>query len=308
MEYYSSIPVLYAEIEGYMRKNFETTVKAVYDRNARKRMTGYGQKQDIKAVNATLNFASNDRAHRNPQTAIRLVYTEFYKDNFNPEEVSKINNTREKYLSCVLSKILQKFYDKEKIYADLAVKCKIVRKFNPNLDLRCVNNIAIAMLGMDYLFQIAEFDEEFKQSDEIKLLNQNLEIYIKAHQDITHTEDCFEKFIQIFYMLAKSGILKHGVDYVLKPADRTICIHLKSVYTPFKKQFKQTEASGVFIPDVKDIQNQAKNKGFKIGHSTNFGEMAKRAMVVDIGEDEFLNDVYYELERIEEQKHAKDLI
>jgi hypothetical protein len=95
MEYYSSVPVLYAEIEGYMRKNFETTVKAVYDRNARKRMTGFGQKQDIRAVNGTLNFASNDRAHRNPQTATRLVYTEFYQDNFNPKEASKINNIRE---------------------------------------------------------------------------------------------------------------------------------------------------------------------------------------------------------------------
>ena len=84
-------------------------------------------------------------------------------------------------------------------------------------------------------------------------------------------------------MLAKNRAIKHGVDYVLKPADRTICIYLKSVYTLFKKQFKQTEDSGVFIPDIKDIQNQAKNKGYKVGHSTNFGEISKRAMVVDVG-------------------------
>ena len=308
MEYYSNIPVLYAEIEGYMRKNFETTVKAVYDRNARKRMTGYGQKQDIRAVNATLNFASNDRAHRNPQTATRLVYTEFYKDNFNPEEASKINNIREKYLSCVLPKILLRFSDKERLYADLKNKCKIVQGLNSNLDLRCINNIAIAMLGMDYLFQVAEFDKEFKEGEEVKLLNQNLEKYIKSHQDLTHTDDCFEKFMQIFYMLVKNGTLKHGIDYVLKPTDRTICIHLKSAYTPFKKQFKQTEDSGVLIPDLKDIQNQAKNKGFKVGYSTNFGEISKRALVVDIGEDEFLNNIFYELERLEESKHTQDLI
>lgn len=110
MEYYSSTPILYAEIEGYMRRNFEPTVKAVYDRNARKRMASYGQKQDIRAINATLNFASNDRAHRNPQTATRLVYTEFYKDDFNPQEASKINDIREKYLSCVLPKILLRHF------------------------------------------------------------------------------------------------------------------------------------------------------------------------------------------------------
>lgn len=308
MEYYSNIPVLYAEIEGYMRKNFETTVKAVYDRNARKRMTGYGQKQDIRAVNATLNFASNDRAHRNPQTATRLVYTEFYKDDFNPEEASKINNIREKYLSCILPKVLIAYQNPQIMYEALNARIKYIRQLNPNLDLRCINNIAIAMLGMDYLFQVADFDKEFKEREEVKLLNQNLEKYIKSHQDLTHTDDCFEKFMQIFYMLVKNGTLKHGVDYVLKPADRTICIHLKSVYTPFKKQFKQTEDSGVLIPDLKDIQNQAKNKGFKVGYSTNFGETSKRALVVDIGEDEFLNNIFYELERLEESKHTQDLI
>jgi len=222
MEYYSSTPILYAEIEGYMRKNFEPTVKAVYDRNARKRMTSYGLKQDIRAINATLNFASNDRAHRNPQTATRLVYTEFYKDNFNQDEASKINNIREKYLSCVLPKILLSFNDKEKLYADLKSKCKIIQKFNPNLDLRCVNNIGIAMLGMDYLFQVAEFDIEFIESKEIKLLNQNLEKYVKSHQDLTHTEDCFEKFMQIFLNLAKSDKIKFCSEYIFNENKREL--------------------------------------------------------------------------------------
>lgn len=308
MEYYSAVPVLYAEIEGYMRKNFETTVKAVYDRNARKRMTAFGQKQDIRAINATLNFASNDRAHRNPQTATRLVYTEFYQDNFNPKEASKINNIREKYLSCILPKILQKFNNIENLYRDLKNKCEIIQNLNSNLDLRSVNNIAIAMLGMDYLFQIAEFDKEFNKSKEVILLNQNLEQYLKNHTDMIHTEDCFEKFMQIFYMLAKSRALKNGIDYVLKPADGTICIYLKGIYTQFKKQFKQSEDNGTFIPEMKDIQNTAKKKGYKISHSTNFGNTTKRALVVDIGDDEFLKDVYFELQRLEELEHANDLI
>lgn len=308
MEYYSSVPVLYAEIEGYMRKNFETTVKAVYDRNARKRMTGFGQKQDIRAVNGTLNFASNDRAHRNPQTATRLVYTEFYQDNFNPKEASKINNIREKYLSCILPEFLQKFNDIDKLHIDLKNKCEIINKLNPNLDLRCVNNIAIAMLGIDYLFQIAEFDKEFIESEVVKLLNQNLEEYLKNHNDMIHTEDCFEKFMQIFFMLAKSRVLRNGIDYVLKPADGTICIYLKGVYTQFRKQFKQSEDNGTFIPEIKDIQNMARKKGHKTGFSTNFGNTTKRALVVNIHGDEFLTDVYFELELLEQQAHANDII
>lgn len=308
MEYYSSTPILYAEIEGYMRKNFETTVKAVYDRNARKRMASYGQKQDIRAINATLNFASNDRAHRNPQTATRLVYTEFYKDDFNPQEASKINSIREKYLSCILPKILLRFNDKEKLYTDLKNKCKFIQEFNPNLDLRCVNNIAIAMLGMDYIYQLADFNVEFKEGEEVKILNQNLINYIKSYEDIVHTDDCFDKFIQIFYMLAKNRVLKHGIDYILKPADKAICIYLKGVYTPFKKQYRQTEDNGSSIPDIKDIQNSAKNKGFKVGHTVNFEGSSKRAMVIKIDDDEFLKNVYFELEKLEEQAHSQDLI
>lgn len=181
-----------------MRKNFEATTKAVYDRNSRKRMTGYGKEQDVRAVNATLNFASNDRAHRNPQTATRLMYTEFYKNDFSPEEASKINQIREKYLSCVLPKILKWYTDKDTILKRLNKNTKIVLKNNSNLDLRCVNNIAIAMCGMDILYKVANFSKDFKSGKEIQILNQNLENYIKSYQDITHTEDCFEKFMAIF--------------------------------------------------------------------------------------------------------------
>lgn len=308
MEYYKNIPILYAEIEGYMRKNFETTVKAVYDRNPRKRMKGFGQKQDIRAINAALNLASNDRAHRNPQTATRLVYTEFLKDNFNPDEARKINNIREKYLSCILPEILKRYSKKDAIFNDLENKKKIIQNFNPNLDLRCVNNIAIAMLGMDYLFQAAKFDKEFQNSEEIKLIQQNLEIYIKTHQEIISTEDCFDKFMQIFYQLAKCRVIKHGIDYILKPADRTICIHLKAVYTPFKKQFKQTEDSGVPIPDIKDIQKEASSRGFKVGYSVDFDGHTKRALVVETKTNEFLNSIFIELQRLEEKGHSEDLI
>ncbi len=92
---------------------------------------------------------------------------------------------------------------------------KLICKYNPALDLRCINNIAVAMCGMDILFQIANFTTEFKNSAEIQLLNQNLEAYIKSHQDITHTEDCFEKFMAIFLILVKSDRIEYGSEYVL---------------------------------------------------------------------------------------------
>lgn len=309
MEYYSSTPILYAEIEGYMRKNFETTVKAVYDRNARKRMTAFGKNQDIKAINATLNFASNDRAHRNPQTATRLVYTEFYKDDFNPQEASKINSIREKYLSCILPKILLRFNDTEKLYTDLKNKCKIIQEFNPNLDLRCVNNIAIAMLGMDYLYQLADFNVEFKEGEEVKILNQNLEKYVKSHQMIIHTEDCFEKFMQIFLNLAKSDKIKFCGEYIFNENKRELSIYIEGTYQLFKKEYKQSEENGVYIPDSKDIRIQALKNEFITYKSKNFGNnKTKRAIIIQIPEnDEFLNYIFDELVKHQEEMTEREL-
>ena len=312
MEYYKNIPILYAEVEGYMRKNFEPTTKAVYDRNSRKRMTGYGKEQDIRAVNATLNFASNDRAHHNPQTATRLMYTEFYKKDFCPEEASKINQIREKYLSCVLPKILKWYPDKDSILKMLDNNTKIVLKNNSNLDLRCVNNIAIAMCGMDILYQVANFSKDFKGGKEIQTLNQSLESYIKSYQDITHTEDCFEKFMAIFLILARSNKIQYGSEYIFNPKKNEISIYVDGVHPLFSKEFKQSEETGVPIPSAKDIRTQAtkepyieyNNKYFRKGHSP-------RALIIKVPEDNakllyVLNELQKYQEELSEQEHQRD--
>lgn len=312
MEYYKNIPILYAEVEGYMRKNFEATTKAVYDRNSRKRMTGYGKEQDVRAVNATLNFASNDRAHRNQQTATRLMYTEFYKNDFSPEEASKINQIREKYLSCVLPKILKWYADKDTILKMLDNNTKIVLKHNSNLDLRCVNNIAIAMSGMDILYQVANFSKDFKGGKEIQTLKQNLESYIKSYQDITHTEDCFEKFMAIFLILAKSNKIQYGSEYVFNPQKNEISIYVDGVHPLFSKEFKQSEETGIPIPSAKDIRTQAtkesyieyNNKYFRKGNSP-------RALIIKVPEDNakllyILNELQKHQEELSEQEYQRN--
>lgn len=222
MEYYRNIPLLYSEVEGYLQRNFEPTIKAVYDRNYRRKMRDYAKSQDIKAVNATLNFASNNRTYRNPQTATRLVYTEFRKDDFIVEEAAKFNNIREQYLSCVLPEILKNYKDKKGLIKKLRANIKIIQMQNSKLDLRCANNIAIAMVGTDLLFTAANFDKDYLQSDEIKLFRLNLENYTKAYQDMTHTEDVFEKFLRIFLLLAKSGRIQYGSEYVFNAKKKNL--------------------------------------------------------------------------------------
>lgn len=305
IQYYNSLPVLNAEVEGNLKSKFETTVKAVYDRNSRKRMTAYGKEQEIKDINAVLTFASNNRTYRNPQTATRLLYNEFAKDDFNVEEASKINNIREKYLSCLMPEILKHFSDKNLMHSNLQQKVKIIQKFNPALDLRCVNNIAIAMVGIDYLYQIAGFDKNFLQSNEIKLLHKNLENYVKSHQDMTHTEDCFEKFLRIFLVLATSNKIKYGSEYVFNEKKKELSIYVNGIYQLFKKEFKQSEESGVQIPDAKDIDKQALKRLFIEKKTKNFGDgKCNRALVITIpnnDKEELLNYILDELVKHKEK-------
>ena len=312
MEYYKNIPLLHSEIEGYLRKNFEPIVKAVYDRNPRKKMTAYAKDQDVKAVNATLHFATNDRAHRNPQTATRLVYTEFKKDDFSVEEASKLNNIREKYLSCILPEILKSYKKPNHIHADLKLVIKRVCKLNPTLDLRFVNNVAIAMLGMDYLYYLANFDASFRQSEELKVLLANIENYVKSLQDLTHTEDVFEKFLRIFLPLAKSGRIQYGSEYVFNEKKKELSIYVNGVYQLFKKEFKQSEDNGVPIPDEKDITNQALKRPYIEKKSKNFGKKkSNRALVITIPETEetllyILKELVSYQEDLEARENQKD--
>lgn len=46
-------------------------------------MKNFGEDQNLKAINATIHFASNDLLPTNEQTMTRLIFAEFKQDNFN---------------------------------------------------------------------------------------------------------------------------------------------------------------------------------------------------------------------------------
>lgn len=307
-EYYNSLPVLYAEIENNMRKGFETTVKAVYDRNNRKRMKDFGTKQDVRAVNATLHFASNDRAHKNPQTATRLVYTEFYKDNFDPKEASKLNKIRDNYISCVLPEILKFYKDKEFLLNEFERIIKAIKEICLDIDLRSVNNIAIAKLGMDLLLRVVGFNKDFYESEEYKILDENFSAYVKSYKTAVHTQDCFEKFLEIFLLLAKQNKINYGDEYIFNSKNKTISIYLKDVYPLFKKEYKQMEENNTSIPHAADIKNYAKKSGYEVEKVVHFKkEKRNRCIQVIVNDkDEFLNHLLDQLLDIEEERILKE--
>lgn len=307
-EYYNALPILYSEIENNLRKSFETTVKAVYDRNSRKRMKGYGQEQDIRAVNATLHFASNDRAHKNSQTATRLVYTEFYKADFKPKEASKLNHIRENYISCILPEILKFYKDKEFLLNEFDRIVKAIKEIQPDIDLRCVNNIAIAKLGMDLLFKVADFAENFYEGEQYKTLIANFANYIKSYETAVSTQDCFEKFLEIFLILAKQNKINYGNEYVFNTKNKTVSIYLKDAYPLFKKEYKQMEDYGTSIPDAADIKNYAKKRNYEVEKVVQFKkDKRNRCIQIVVNEtDEFLNHLLDQLLDVERERALKE--
>jgi len=307
-EYYNALPILYSEIENNLRKGFETTVKAVYDRNSRKRMTNFGKDQDIRAVNATLHFASNDRAHKNSQTATRLVYTEFYKADFSPKEASKLNHIRENYISCILPEILKFYKDKEFLLNEFDIIVKAIKEIQPDIDLRCVNNIAIAKLGMDLLFKVAGFAESFYEGVQYKTLIANFANYIKSYETAVSTQDCFEKFLEIFLVLAKQNKINYGNEYVFSSSNKTISIYLKDVYPLFKKEYKQMEDYGTLIPDAKDIKNYAKKRKYEVEKVVHFKkEKTNRCIQITVKDnDEFLKHLLDQLLDVERERVIKE--
>ena len=168
------------------------------------------------------------------------------------------------------------------------------------------------MVGTDLLFTAANFDKDYLQSDEIKLFRLNLENYTKAYQDMTHTEDVFEKFLRIFLLLAKSGRIQYGSEYVFNAKKKELSIYVNGVYQHFKKEFKQSEDSGVIIPESNDIMKQAEKLPFIEYKSKNFGNnKTQRALVITIPENhEMLSYILDELiiyqEELAEREGSKD--
>lgn len=45
-------------------------------------MKGYGKEQEVKAINSTIHFTSNDMLPNDEQTMSRLLFCEFKQNNF----------------------------------------------------------------------------------------------------------------------------------------------------------------------------------------------------------------------------------
>ena len=97
------------------------------------------------AINATLMLSSNFQAPQRPEILNRLLLCNFEQQNFKLEKVIDFNEIRENSLSALLPVIVkQKPAEIIRIFKE---KTTFIKKLNPDLKVRCINNIAIAYTG-----------------------------------------------------------------------------------------------------------------------------------------------------------------
>lgn len=281
MEHYNKTPLLYAEVESNIKRQFAENIKAFYDRTPRKIMKGYGQEQDLKAINATIHFTSNDLLPNNEQTMTRLIFSEFKQDNFDFKKAIPFNVIRDDLIGLILPEIL--FYLNNPEYIKKLIdlndkKIELIDKKSKTLsiDTRSRKNIAVAMTGIDLLFNIANLNKE-NCSNDIQQMQENLVEYLVHYAEVTETKDHFLTFMEILTEMFRQSKLNSNQDYIFN--SKGLAIYLNSIMPSFRQTLKSTSELGEYIPKIAEIKNSAKKYGCSY-EVVNFKGKSQRALVI----------------------------
>lgn len=282
MEFYNKTPLLYAEVEGNMKKHFPENVKAIYDRASRKIMAHFGTGQDIKAINATIHFTSNDMLPNNEQTMSRLVFSEFKQECFDYKKAIPFNAIRDNLIGLILPEILFYLNKPDYIQKLIEVNFKKVELVNMDsdtlgIDPRSMRNIAVAMSGIDLLFNVANLEKENCGQD-VQEMQANLSEYLKRYAEITSTKDHFLTFMEILTELFKQSKLIMNKDYIF--TSNGLAIHLRTIMPAFRQVLKSTSDLGEYVPKAQEIKNSAKKYGCLIDHNVNYKGETRRSLII----------------------------
>jgi len=281
MEHYNKTPLLYAEVEGTIKKQFSENIKAFYDRTPRKIMKGYGQEQDVKAINGTIHFTSNDMLPNNEQTMSRLIFCEFKQDSFDFKKAIPFNAIRDDLIGLILPEILLYINTPEYIQKLLDFNSKKIELIDIqsqtlSIDTRSRKNIAVAMTGIDLLFEVANLNKE-KCGKDIQQMQANLIEYLKSYAEVTETKDHFLTFMEILTEMFKQSKLILNQDYIF--TSKGLAIYLKSIMPAFRLILKSTGELGEYIPKVSEIKNSAKKYGC-FDTVVNFKGKSQRSLMI----------------------------
>ena len=294
MEHYNKTPLLYAEVEGNIKRQFSENIKAFYDRTPRKIMKGYGKEQEVKAINSTIHFTSNDMLPNDEQTMSRLLFCEFKQNNFDFKKAIPFNEIRDDLIGLILPEILFYLNKPEYIQKLIELNDKKIELINLesktlNIDTRSRKNIAVAMTGIDLLFETANLDKD-KCGSDIQQMQANLIEYLHSYAEVTETKDHFLTFMEILTEMFKQSKLTPNQDYVFN--SKGLAIYLKSIMPSFRQTLKITGALGEYCPKETEIKISAKKYGCT-DEVVNFKGKSRRALIIPYTVDgiEFIRSI-----------------
>jgi len=277
MEYYNKTPILFSEIETNIRKRFQENIKAIYDRTPRKIMKGYGQQQDVKAINGTVHFATNDMIPKNEQTMTRLIFTEFKQNNFDYKKAIPFNEIRNDLIGLLLPEILFYLNFPDIINKLLTKNISEIENSDLQIDTRSVKNLAVAWTGVNLLFLISGINIT-KANSEIKQLFANYKTYLGKYAGVIETKDHFLTFMEILTELFRQEKPVIGQDFKL--FDGGLAIYLKPLMPSFREVLKRTGEPFEYIPEEKEIKHAAEKHDCKSNHNVDFLGKTRRALVI----------------------------
>lgn len=289
------IPIIYDEIprktlnEGYL----EGLIKAAFQGINRDKIA------KIKTtINATLILSSNFQPPQRPEILNRLLLCNFEQQNFKLDKVIDFNVIRKNQLSALLPSIIkQKPADIIEIFKE---KTAFVKKLNPDLGDRCVNNIAIAYTGYQVLLNLAEEAPP-------KAVIKNLEQFIKNYGEALKVSSPWDEFMIALPILARNGAIVYERDYkyAYDSEERAIgnrveiinspshlCIHFEKIYQSFATYYRQLKHEDP--PTQKELLLYAKNDKRiiagkdQVTKGIHISGVKKRCLIIDIKGNEDL--------------------
>lgn len=289
------MPIIYDEIsrkalnDGY----FEGLIKAAFQGINRDKI------DKIKtAINATLILSSNFQPPQRPEILNRLLLCNFEQQNFKLDKVVDFNEVRKNQLSALLPSIIkQKPADILQIFKE---KTAFIKKINPDLKDRCVNNIAIAYTGYQILLNIAEEAPP-------KAVIENIKQFVKNYDEALKVASPWDEFITALPILARNKAIVFERDYKYaygseeKTSDNQheiiaspylLCLHFEKVYQSFAAYYRQLKHD--YPPTQKELLLYAKNDKRivagkdQVTKGIHIGGVKKRCLILNIKDNEDL--------------------
>ncbi len=289
------MPIIYDEIsrktlnEGY----FEGLIKAAFQGIIRDKIA------KIKTtINATLILSSNFQPPQRPEILNRLLLCNFEQQNFKLDKVIDFNEVRKNHLSALLPSIVkQKPADVMQIFKE---KITCIKKINPDLGDRCVNNLAIAYTGYQVLLNIAEEAPP-------KAIIKNIEKFIKDYGEALKVSSPWDEFITALPILARNKAIAYDRDYkyAYSSEEKTVdnrheitenpyllYMHFEKVYHVFATYYRQLKHEDP--PTQKELLLYAKNDKRivagkdQVTKNIYVGGVRKRCLILKITDNEDL--------------------